>query len=292
MPDLVPQHYTTEFATNWIQRTQQTKARLDAFVVDESFNGERKRWNRLAAQNSRLRTERKGPTVVSEASSDLRWAYNKSYDLANTLDRDDAQNLGNLVLPTSDYVASHAAAYNRDKDDAAWTAALNPAMTGENGTSSVVLPPSQQIAAGGTGLTMVKLLQANEILEGADLEDESPRVLCVTAQQLTNLLNSVEVKSADYNTVKALVNGQIDSFMGFKFVKIKRLTKVTTTRSCVGWVKGAVKRFIGERFSDISKRSDLSYATQIYSAWSFGAARVYDEGVVQIDCTEGLFGAV
>jgi hypothetical protein len=291
MSDLVPLHYTTEFATNWIQRVQQTKARLDAFVVDETFSGERKRWNRLAAQNSRLRTERKGPTVVSEASSDMRWAHRKSFDLANTLDREDAQNLGALVLPTSDYVMSHASAHNRDKDDVAWQAALATVFTGEDGTGTSVFPAANQIAAGGTGLTVVKLLQTNELLEGADLEDEAPRVLACTAQQLTNLLNSTEVKSADYNTVKALVDGKIDTFMGFKFVKIKRLTKVSTTRTCVAWVKGAIKRFIGERFSDISKRSDLSYATQIYSAWNFGAVRVYDEGVVQIDCTEGTFGA-
>jgi hypothetical protein len=291
MSDLVPQHYTIEFATNWIQRTQQTKARLDDFVVDESFTGERKRWNRLAAQNSRVRTERKGPTVISEASSDFRWASRTPFDLANTLDKDDAMNLGNLVLPTSDYVQSHAAAHNRDKDDIAWQAAVDNVMTGENGTTSTALPEAQKIAAGGTGLTVVKLLQANEILEGADLEDEAPRVLVCTAQQLTNLLNSTEVKSADYNTVKALAAGHIDTFMGFKFKKIKRLRKSGNDRTCVAWVKGAIKRFTGDRMSSIDKRPDLSYATQIYSSWNFGAARVYDEGVVQIICVEGAFGA-
>lgn len=286
MADTVPTHYTTEFSTNWIHRTQQTKARLDDWVLDEQFTGERKPYDRIGAQTSRKRTERKGATPIQEVDSDKRWCYRESFDLANLLDKDDAMNLGKLVLPTSDYVMSHASAYNRDCDDMAWKAAIDPVMTGELGATSFSLPSAQVIVHGGTGLTLAKLISANEILEDADLEDEAPRVLTVTAKQLTNLLNTTEVKSADYNSVKALVAGTIDTFMGFKFKKIKRLRKSGTTRSCVGWVKGAIKRTKGAMSSDISIRKDLSMSTQIYSAWHIGATRVYDEGVIVIECTE------
>lgn len=286
MPDLIPQHYSTEFSTNWIHRVQQTNGRLDTFVEDDSFEGERKRYDRIGAQNSRKRTERKGPTNIIDPALDHRWAYRASFDIGNLLDQDDAKNLGPLVVPTSDYVRSHANAYHRDSDDVAWQAALDDAMTGELGNTPLALPGAQKIAAGGTGLTLAKLIQANEILEDADIEDEQPRVLCVTAKQLTDLLNTTEVKSADYNTVKALVNGTIDTFMGFKFVKIKRLRKAAGTRTLAGWVKGAIKRIKGPMQSDVSVRKDLSMATQIYSSWNLGAVRVYDEGVVQIDVAE------
>jgi hypothetical protein len=279
-------HFTTEFSTNWIHRAQQTKARLDGFVEEEDFSGERKRWDRLHKQNSTKRTERIEPTNAQEVGSDSVWGYRQSFKLPNILDKDDAKNLGVLVLPTSDYVKSHAAAYHRDCDDVVIQAALGSVMTGEAGATPEVLPAGQKIAAGATGLTLAKLLTANEILEGADLEDDAMRVLVVAPQQLTNLLNTTEIKSADYNSIKALVNGQIDTFMGFKFIKNTRLTKVSTTRTCVAWVKGAVKRFKGEMASDISIRTDLTNATQILSTWHLGAARVYYEGVVQIDCTE------
>lgn len=286
MADTIPQHYTTEFSTNWIHRVQQTKGRLDAFVEGESFTGERKRYDRIGAQTSRKRTERKGPTNLSDPTLDFRWAYRQSFDLGNLLDKDDAQNLGQLVLPTSDYVKSHTAAYHRDKDDVAHQAALADVMTGELGATPVALPSGQKIANGSTGLTLAKLLAANEILEDADLEDEMPRVICITAKQITDLLNTTEVKNVDYNSVKALAAGAIDTFMGFKFIKIKRLPKASTIRSCVCWVKGAIKRIDGSMMSDISIRKDLSMSTQIYSAWNLGAVRVYDEGVVQIDCVE------
>lgn len=284
--DTIPQHFTTEFSTNWIHRVQQTKGRLDAYVEDESFTGERKRYSRIGAQTSSRRTERKGPTNIKETDLDNRWAYRQPFDLGNLLDKDDAQNLGQLVLPTSDYVKSHTNAYHRDSDDVAWQAALDPAMTGELGATPSALPSEQTIVHGSTGLTLAKLIAANEILEDADLEDDAPRILCVTAAQITDLLNTTEVKSADYNTVKALASGQVDTFMGFKFVKIKRLRKVSTTRYCVGWVKGAIKRIKGSMMSDVSIRKDLSYSTQIYSAWNLGAVRVYDEGVIEIECTE------
>lgn len=286
MADTLPTHYTTEFSTNWIHRVQQSKGRLDAFVEDHTITGERKRFDRIGSQSSHLRTERKGPTQNTDPSYDFRWANNRDYELSNLLDKDDARKLGELVLPTSDIVKTHAMAYHRDADDVAWGAALGSVLTGELGTTVTTLPSSQQIAAGGTGLTIAKLRSANYILQDADLEDEAPRVLVVTAQQILNLLATTEVTSADYNSVKALVDGKVDTFMGFKFKIIRRLTKVSTTRSCVAWVKGAIKRTKGVMMNRIDIRTDLSMATQIYSSWHLGATRVYDEGVVQIDCIE------
>ncbi len=286
MSDPIPLHYATEFSSNWIHRAQQMQARFDAFVEDVSFNGERKRFDRLQKQTSTQRTTRKAPTPVQDVSTDSRWCYRATYDLPNMLAEEDARNLAPLVLPDSDYVKSHSAAYHRDCDKVAYLAAIGDVMTGEAGATASALPAGQKIAAGGTGLTLTKLIQAVEILNGADLEDDALRILVVAPQQLTNLFNTTEVKSADYNTVKALAQGVIDTFMGFKFIKSNQLTKVSTTRSCAAWVKGSIKRCKGAMRTSIDRIPTLSNATQIYSSWDLSAARVYDEGVVQIDCTE------
>jgi hypothetical protein len=279
-------HFTTEFSTNWIHRVQQTKARLDGYVEDISFDGERKRFDRLFKQESREKTQRIQPTTPVEVDSDSRWCFRRSFDIPNILDEDDAQNLGQLVLPTSKYVESHAAAYHRDCDRIAWQAALDDVYTGELGTTPFALPSSQKILHGSTGLTLTKLLEANEILEGADLEDDAMRVIVVSPKQMTNLLNTTEIKNADFNSVKALVSGQVDTFMGFKFIKSNFLRKVSTTRTCVCFVKGAIQRVKGSMSSKIDIRPDLSDAVQIRSKWHLSATRVYDEGVVSIECTE------
>ncbi len=287
MPDSIPAHYTTEYSSNWISRTQQRKSRLDNFIDIISFTGERKRFDRVGASQSRRRTERAAPTPVSNATSDSRWAYREMFEIpARILDADDAANLGVLTLPTSQYIQDDAAMYNRDLDDLACDIALRDVMTGEAGTTGFALPAAQKIVAGGTGLTLAKLISANEIRLSAEMEDETPWVLVVSKQQVSNLLNTTEIKSADYNTIKALVAGTVKSFMGFEFRINNRLTKVSTTRSCVAWAKGAVKMIRGTMESDISIRKDLSLATQIYSKYNLGGTRVHDEAVIQIDCTE------
>lgn len=286
MADLIPTHYTTEFSTNWIHRAQQMKARFDAFVLDEQFSGERKRYDRLQKQDSRLRTERKAPTPVTETSTDSRWCYRQTYDLANVLAEEDASNLGSLVLPTSDYVQSHAFGYHRDCDRVAYAAAIGSSISGELGTTLTALPAGQTIVHGSTGLTLAKLLSTVEILNGADLMDEQERILVVSPKQMTNLLNTTEVKSVDYNSVKALVDGKVDTFMGFKFVVSNVPTIASTTRSCVAWCKGAIKRVKGAQRTTIDRLPGNSNATQIFSSWDLSAVRVYDEGVVLIECTE------
>ena len=286
MADPIPSHYATEFSTNWIHRAQQMSARFDAWVEDISFSGERKRFDRLQKQSSHLRTTRKAPTPNTDVSTDSRWCYRATYDLSNTLAEEDARNLAPLVLPTSDYVKSHAAAFHRDCDLVAYNAALGNVMTGEAGATTSALPAGQQIAAGGTGLTIAKLRTALEILNGADLEDGAMRLITVAPQQITNLLATTEVTSADYNSVKALSEGKVDTFMGFKFVISNQLTKVSTTRSLAAWVKGAIKRCKGDMRTSIDRLPAQSNATQIFSSWDISACRVYDEGVVQIDVTE------
>lgn len=298
MADNIPSHYTTQFSTNWIHRINQMRSRLDAFCVFEDFEGERKRYDRVGSMTAQLRTERKGATRITDANTDSRWAHRKSYDLANLLDKDDAKNLGQLVLPTSSFIQEHAAAYNRSVDDTAWQAASGSVVTGEEGTTVTAFPSStNHIGKGGVinaetgtsaGLTIAKLLKAREILDNADADDEAPRVLVCTAKQISDLLNTTEVKSADYNTVRALAAGQIDSFMGFKFVRIKRLEVAANVRTCVAWIKGAVRVVRGARTSRITQRDDLSFSTQVYSEWHLGGTRVHDEAVVTINCDENV----
>lgn len=301
MADTIPAHYTTQFSTNWIHRLGQQKSRLDAFVESEDFDGERKRFDRLGIVAMQERTERKAPTRITDVSDDSRWAVRASYDVANLLDKDDAKNLGQLVLPSSSYVMEHARAYNKKADDVAIATALGSVLTGELGTTATAFPTSTNYinTAGAlgtyssgtsTGLTLAKLILAKRVLDEADVDDEAPRVLVCTAKQIEDLLNVTEVKSADYNTVKALAAGQIDTFMGFKFVRIQRLGTESensiTSRKCVAFVKGSIKLIKGEKKTDISIRKDLSMAIQIYSECYFGGTRVHDEAVVKIGCKE------
>lgn len=76
----------------------------------------------------------------------------------------------------------------------------------------------KSIAAGGTGFTAAKLRELRAYCD--DLEMEMNQTILVSGSGMESLLANTETTSSDFNTIKALVNGELNSFMGFNFVKI------------------------------------------------------------------------
>lgn len=88
------------------------------------------------------------------------------------------------------------------------------------GTYNTTATDSQgfEIAAGGTGFTTLKLRQLKAYCE--NLEMEGTKTILISGDGLSSLLANTETTSVDFNTVRALVNGEMNSFMGFNFVTI------------------------------------------------------------------------
>ena len=76
------------------------------------------------------------------------------------------------------------------------------------------------VVEGGTNLTTAKVIEAQVALRAQGVPN-SNLYAAINAQGLGGLLNQEEITSADYNNVKALVNGDVDTFGGFKFVVIE-----------------------------------------------------------------------
>lgn len=76
------------------------------------------------------------------------------------------------------------------------------------------------VVAGGTNLTTAKVIDAQVALRAQGVPN-SNLYAAINAQGLGGLLNQEEITSSDYNNVKALVNGDVDTFGGFKFVVIE-----------------------------------------------------------------------
>lgn len=78
---------------------------------------------------------------------------------------------------------------------------------------------NMKVGTTNTALTVDVLIAAASKLN-ANGVPSNERYFAHTAQQLADLLKTTQVTSQDYNSVKALVNGSINSFMGFEFVMI------------------------------------------------------------------------
>lgn len=205
---------------------------------------------------------------------------------ADLLDKEDQLKM--LIDPTSDYVMNAAFALGRAIDDTILSAFFGTAATGQEGASSTTWPSAQNVTAGTTALTLTKLLQGKAKLDNADVDLGIPRHVAITGTQLSDLLNTTEVKDFDYNSVKALVNGEVDTFLGFKFHLCNRIaTSSSVVRLCPMWAQDGLALAIAKDLTHrIEERADKNYATQVFSAMGIGAVRLEEAKVVQIGCYE------
>ena len=158
------------------------------------------------------------------------------------------------------------------------------AKRGEAGETEVTFPTSQEIAAGDTGLTIAKLRRAMAKMDDAGIPTED-RFFVGGAVQKEQLLSTTEATSVDYNTVRALVAGSIDTFLGFKFKWLPGgiISKSGNIATCYAYHKtGICYGMVEELALKMDERADLSYSKQIYYEFTAGAGRLEEEKVIKI----------
>ena len=279
--------FVQQYSSNVSLLLQQRGSKLRDAVTVGSYTGKAaKAVEQIGSVTAQARTSRHADTPLISTPHDARWVFPSDYEWADMID--DQDKLRMLIDPTSPYAVNGAYALGRAMDDLIISAALGTSMTGENGsTSTAFATATQQIAVGGTGLTVAKLRQARRILMTNEVDVMSdPLYIAVTAVQLDELLGTTEVTSSDYNTVKTLVSGEIDTFLGFKFIQCERLgTDGSGDRRCIAWAKSGLHLGMWNDINTkISERADKSYATQVYVKGTFGATRTEEKKVVEIIC--------
>jgi len=278
--------FVNQFSSNVQMLSQQMGSLLRTAVDSESVNGEKAFFDQVGAASAVLRTSRHADTPLVETPHSRRMVTMSDYEYADLIDDQDKVRL--LVDPTSTYSRAAAAAMGRAMDDVIITAALGTSNTGKDGSTSTALPAGQKIAHGSAGLTIAKLVSAKELLDAASVDPSIPRFIVVSPKQISDLLNNTTVTSSDFNTVKALAQGEINSFVGFQFIVSNRLnTDTNSDRQVIAFASDGIKLAVGkEPAARIDERADKSYSTQVYYCQSIGATRMEEEKVVEIACNE------
>lgn len=278
--------FVNQFSSNIQMLSQQMGSLLRNAVDVETVNGEKAFFDQVGSAAAVLRTTRHADTPLIDTPHSRRMVTMSDYEYADLIDDQDKVRL--LVDPTSTYARAAAAAMGRAMDDVIISAALGTALTGKDGTTSTPFDSNNQIVVNAAGLTLAKLLEAKEILDSNDVDPSIPRYIAVSPKQITNLLDDPEVTSADYNTVRALVKGELDTYVGFKFITTNRLpVDGSNDRRVFAWAMDGIKLAVGkEPTARIDERADKSYATQVYYCMSIGATRMEEAKVVEILCDE------
>jgi hypothetical protein len=286
--------FVQQYRANVEHLVQQKGSRLRALVRTETQNAEFDFYDRIGATEAQEVTGRHQDTPLINVPHDRRRVSLRDFDWADLIDRPDRIRM--LIDPTSPYSQNAAYALGRKMDGVILDAAFATAYTGKTGTSTVTFPSSQQIAvdyvesgsAANSGMTIGKLRRAKQILDENEVDPTERRYIAMTAQQMTDLLRTTEVTSADYNTVRALVAGDLNTYMGFEFVRTELVrTNASNHRRCVAWAQSGLLLAVGQDIvTDIGPRRDKRNSTQVYVSASFGATRMEEEKLVEIICAE------
>ena len=278
--------FVEQYKSNVFHLAQQKGSRLRDAVRTETVVGKAHFFERIGSTAALKRTSRHSDTPRVDTPHSRRKVTMDDYDWADLIDNEDKVRM--LISPSSEYAQAGAWAMGRAMDDAIIDAASGNAFGGVAGGTTVALPSAQKIAHGSAGLSVTKLIEAKEILDANSVDPEEPRYCVVTSKQLSDLLAITQITSADFNSVKALVQGEIDTFMGFKFIRTERLdTNSSSNRLVLAFAQSGIGLAVGQDINTrISERADKNYATQVFLSMTIGATRIEDEKVVEIECTE------
>ena len=289
MSTTVDQHYVQLYNSNVALLAMQEDGRLKDAVRNEDQEGEYAFYNQVGAIGYTAITGAAATTQNTPTHYRRRCGL-LDYSIVPYLTRYDALRTG-WVNPTSAYVRSSAATVNQIRDDALITAFDAAADTDKTGSTSTSYDTAMDITVvSGTQCTLAALIEAKEKLDANEVLS-GDRYICLAAADLTALLDIQELTSSDYATVKALVQGEIDTFLGFKFIRSERLGVTSgTTRPIYYWQKESMLLAEGagehKMFTRIDELAARNYETQIYTGVSFGATRMDESGVGRILITD------
>lgn len=309
MSNSINELYVQQYGNNVQHLSQQKGSKLKGAVRVEMIKGKAAFFDRLGTVAAVIKAGRHSDTPLIETPHSRRMCTLASYEIADLIDKQDL--VKTLIDPTNPYVQAQSMALGRSMDDVIIAALSGTAYTGESGTGTQALGNGQKLASVSAGafanMNVAAMRRTKEFFDANDVDESIPRYMALTSSQIYSLLGQTEVTSSDYNVVKALAMGQINSFLGFNIIRTERLVTQTdatafslTTglydaggssasgkRKVLAWAQDGLVLGVGQDIvAKISERDDKSYATQAYACMDIGAVRIEEAKVVEILCAE------
>ncbi len=157
--------------------------------------------------------------------------------------------------------------------------------------SSTSLTVANSIGGANTNMNIAKLREAKRLMDKNNVPPDGRNII-IHGNGLANLLSETSVTSSDFNSVKALVQGELNTFLGFTFHVLGDRSEGglpidgSLDRTCYAFHKDAVGYGEG-----IAMRTEINYIAEktswlVNEVFSAGAVAIDDEGIVKITCRE------
>jgi len=270
-------------------------------VTIRDMKGEKDFFEQIGAKTAQIKSGRHSKVNYTDTPHSRRMVAAQTIYDADLLDKEDEMRM--LANFAPEYAKSQSDALGKKMDEVIIAAAGGTAYTGKDGSSSTsydsnmtvdVQVVDEGVTAADAGLNVAKLRRAKKNMD-ANHVPPGDRFLVYNAAQMESLLGSTLATSADYNSVKSLVQGDINTFMGFTFVHSEYIGTDSNSDDKVWyWHKRGI---ILGMHQDVSTRMDrlpeYHYSLQIYTSMDIGAVRMQEGMVGYIECdpTSGATGA-
>ena len=272
---------------------QQSQSLFRPAVRVETVNAKYGFFDQITATTAQTKTTRHADLVITDTPHARRRVSMVDKYVADYIDKEDLIRI--LNNPMNEYAMNHVMALNRAIDDEIITAALATAYTGETGATSTSYDNNMTVAvnvrdsggSGATGMNVAKLRYAKRLLDEKDVP-LNDRFIAISPRQLSELLSATAITSSDYNSVKALVSGEVDTFLGFKFIMSNRLsTDGSTYRECLYWHKSGLLLGMGQDIQvAIDPIPQKGNAILVQASLTMGSTRMNETAVGKILCYE------
>lgn len=312
MTDQIQTAYIKQFSSNVFFTAQQKLSVFRNRVRVESVHSKASFFDSIGSTAALRKTGRHADTPFVEVPHGRRMLTVVDYNWATLVDKSDLIRM--LQDPTSMYAQAAAFAMARAIDSVIIAAALGTAYAGEEGTDSVSMANANKLAAfdgsatTGCNLNVDTLIKAKEYFELGNIDPNVRKLFAISPRQLSSMLGQTEITNSDYAAVKALVQGEVNTYMGFEFVRSNLLLQTASTfsyepatgeygtgsgtfptsaRRCFAWVQDGIILGIGADVrAEVGPRADKNYETQIYAEMSIGGTRMEEAKVLEVLCKE------
>lgn len=293
MSDQITVGHSEEFTSNVRLLSQQMDSRFRGAITLENKTGKAAQMmNQVQATEAVKRTTRDSDTPLLNPPHDSRWAFPVDYEWGALISKQDDVGVRSIASFEGPYASTAAAAMNRAMDAEVFDAFFSDTTkTGEDAgttttwTAFVAANAAHQIAHGSTGLTAAKIKSALKALRAANVDLRMEPVFCaVSSEDIEDLQLEDQYINWDYSDQRALNASASDlkPFLGVRFIHYEPVNS-GATRSIPLWVPSGIgcATFDGIE-GRVSERDDKSYAKQVYACGTFGATRLEEKKIVEI----------
>lgn len=279
MADTQSQIYAQSYGQNIMQLAQQKFSKLiNTVYMRPNVRGKTFFQDQIGAWAMEVKGSRNTQTPNNDPALARRMGIMIDYHDNRLLDRGDE--LKTISDPRSAYTIAAAQALGRQIDDVIISNLIGTAYYGETGSSSITCSNIKLVTA--SAITLADVIAVKKVFDDADVDMED-RFFAISPATLSGLLNVTQVTNADYNSVKALVRGEIDTWMGFKWIQTTRVTANASTNAGIAFQKnGLCLAMADQPLVRTDERADLSYSWQVYYELNIGAVRLEENRVVKV----------